>query len=91
MKTTSSLIICLLIFLSSAGQVRALQNPRPIQGMTRVLQNQLDQQLKNSLGKDEYIRLKNTPLPAEQKNIPNKRQDYYLVPDCLCRLSTRVM
>lgn len=70
----------------------ALQNTLPIDGINKVLQMKIDQEIVHSLGDDLYFQHKHEiSLPVKQDKLQYNQPDVFSVPDCLCHLFTRVL
>ena len=92
MKTLSLLVICLVLSLTLAGQAKARQGTLPIDGINKVLQMKIDQELLHSLGDDLYFQQNHQfSLPVKQDKFQHNQPDSFSVPDCLCHLFTRVL
>ena len=92
MKTLPSLVICLVLSLTLAGQAMALQNTLLIDGINIVLQMKIDQEMVHSLRDDLYFQQnRQFSLPVKQDKLQNNQPDSFSVPDCLCHLFTRVL
>jgi len=57
-KTLAALVICLVLSLTLAGQVKALQSTLPIDGINNVLQMRIDQELLQGLINNFAIMIK---------------------------------
>ena len=92
MKTLPSLVVCLVLSLTLAGQAAAQKHSLPIDGINKALQMKIDNQVVFFLS-DELELLEKSQLssPLQQKEIQNNQPGIYLAPDCLCHLFTRVM
>ncbi len=91
MRTLSSMVICLLLSLTFAGQAKALEYTLPIQGMNKVLQIQIEQEIIDALSSDMYFQQESYTLPVGQDKLLNKEPEFFRVPDCLCHIVTRII
>ena len=92
MKTLPSLVVCLVLSLSLAGQVAAQKHSLPSDGINKVLQMKIDKQVVYFLSDEPDLQEKSQfSSPLQQEEIQNNQPGIYLAPDCLCHLFTRVM
>ena len=91
MKTLYPLVICLVLSLTVAGQAVAWQLTLPVEGINKVLQMKIDQDVVNSFNHTAFFPQNadfSTNLEADA--YPDVQRKIYTVPDCLCHVYARI-
>ena len=92
MKTLPTLLFCLVLSLSIAGQSYAMQATFPMNGINQVLQMKIERDLKQSLHSQRVYRSeKQTGTSKTEEPATLQESDIFIAPDCLCELHTRII
>ncbi len=91
MKTLPTLLFCLVLSLTVAGQSYAKQATLPLNGINQVLQMKIEKDLMQSLNSERFHRIqKKVSTPATKQPATVQESDIFIAPDCLCNLHTRI-
>ncbi|NKB37329.1 MAG: hypothetical protein GKR93_09195 [Gammaproteobacteria bacterium] len=93
MKTLPTLLFCLVLSLTVAGQSYAMQQvSSPQNGINQVLQMKIEKDLTQLLNsKKAYRGVKKINTPVRKEPATVQESDEIIAPDCLCDLHTRII
>ena len=92
MKFLTTLQISLVLSLSIASQVHAMQTRLPTDEINHLLQMKIEKDVQRTLGANRYFHEVSQKLNPENNKTPySDNEDTFIAPDCLCHLQTRVM
>ena len=92
MKTLPTLLICLVLSLTVAGQSYAMQATLPLDGINQVLQMKIEKDLARSLKLNSaYHREQQLDSPEMKEPATVQESEDFVAPDCFCNLHTRII